>query len=54
VSRFVDEDSSFDEQADIENKKSAASEDLMRVIFEFIAVSVMVMRTILNIRGKKI
>jgi hypothetical protein len=54
VSRFVDEDSSFDEQADIENKKSAASEDLMRVIFEFIAVSIMIMRTIPNIGGKKI
>jgi hypothetical protein len=54
VRLFVDEDSSFDEQADIENKKSAASEDLMRVIFEFIAASVMVMRTILNLRGKKI
>ncbi len=51
---FVDEDSSFDEQADIENKRSAASEDLMRVIFEFIAVSVMIMRTIINIRRKKI
>jgi len=54
VSRFVDEDSSFDEQADIENKKSAAIEDLMRVIFEFIAASIMIMRTILNISGKKI
>jgi hypothetical protein len=32
VSLFVDADSSFDEQPDIENKKSAASEDLMRVI----------------------
>jgi hypothetical protein len=48
VRLFVDEDSSFDEQADIENKKSAAIEDLMRVIFEFIASSVMVMRTILT------
>jgi hypothetical protein len=54
VSRFVDEDSSFDEQADIENKKSAAIEDLMRVIFEFMAVSIMIMRTILNTRRKKI
>jgi hypothetical protein len=54
VSLFVDEDSSFDEQADIENKKSAASEDLMRVIFEFMAVSIMIMRTILNTRRKKI
>jgi len=48
VSLFVGVASSFDEQADIENKKSAASEDLMRVIFEFIAVSIMIMRTILN------
>jgi hypothetical protein len=54
VRLFVDEDSSFDEQADIENKKSAASEDLMRVIFEFMAVGIMIMRTILNTRRKKI